>query len=343
MALYLGNPGASVLLPSPARGMDPTAVLATATAATIGGGRVVSRVPGPGRRTYKLAWAHLSPEQFTVLEEFYTGGRGPGPHALLDTTRRNHLGANQSAATSLDNTPGGFSVDGGEAVTSNPDTYWRGPRSLRWTLPATVRCGALEVDPPAGLAGVPAPAGTTWTFTAMASCAGLAGTVTVTPALSWRRTDASEIAEALGTPVALTVGAWSALAVTATVPAGAVAVRARLRVPTGALVSAAAGQATALVLPARPARPAGRLVAGGGDRTLVAKGAIRRRGDSVILARAPVTTTDVLVDALQLDTSATARAWVLGTGVPRVAVTELAEAVHTAPGRQCAATFVEVG
>lgn len=343
MTIWFGRLGALAALPDPFQGMAAAAVRQSTVAQTIGGGQVVSFAPGPGRRGFAMAWNHLDPDQRTVFEEFFAGLRGPGPFVLFDPSRRNHLSANQSGTTSVTNDATGFSVyDPSESVTSNPDAYLRGPRSLRWTLPATVVSGVLELDPPAGLVGVPAPAGQPWTLSGSVSLSGVAVSVSVTVTLSWRRIDGSEVSTTAGTTVVAVPGAWTAFSVSAAgPPAGAVALRAQLRVAPGVLTTAAiapgavGGQVAA-------AAPAGAVVQSG--RAQIAVVPPRRPATALVIERAPISSTDVLIDRLQLDMFNGVRAWVAGTGVPQVSMVDLSPVYDVVfPYASITATFVEVG
>jgi hypothetical protein len=345
MPMWLGNPGGVVQLPYPARGLTPTLSIPATVRRTIGGGQVVSRA-GAGRRTYQLAWEFLTPEQFSVLEEFYTRARGPGPFALLDPGRRNRLSLNQSSATSTEGNAAGFTVDPSEAVTPNPDVYLRGPQSLRWTLPATVSAGVLDFDAPRGLFGVPAPAGQPWTFSGVLSLGTPGLSVSVTPVLSWRRIDGSEAAVTSGTPVAAAPGAWTAYSVQlAAPPAGAVSLRPQLRVAPGVLVTAGAGVDVTETQAVPTPRPGSIQVTGGLPGTFATVVAAPRRTtrDIATVERGPTNAADVLVDQPMLDMFLGVRAWVLGTGVPRVSFVALPETNRLLPFRDVTATLVEAG
>lgn len=339
---YLGKVGTMVALPDPLPGASNPATRESTTRPTIGGGRIVSFSPAPGRRTWDMQWQHLDPDQAAYLEAFFVGANGPGPFALLDTARRNHLSAGQSSATSVDADVSAFTVDASEGLSSTADMYQRGPRSLRWTLPSTVTSGVLVVDPPTGLVGFPTPSGLPWTFSGSLYVAGEAASVTVTPVLSWRRSDGSEVSTTSGTPVVV-AGAWSSFSVSLSgPPAGAVALVPQLRVTPGVIATGAAGANLVQVIAAASPRPMAPHVATG--RTLMATTPRRPAAASVVLERSPLTTTDVLVDQLQLDANSTARAWVPGTGVPLVSVVgnPTAYPVFT-PYRSAGLQLVEVG
>jgi hypothetical protein len=345
MPMWLGNPGGVVQLPYPARGLTPTLSIPATVRRTLGGGQVVARAAG-ARRTYNLAWEFLTPEQFSVLEEFYTRARGPGPFALLDPGRRNRLSLNQSSATSTEGNATGFTVDPSEAVTPNPDGYLRGPQSLRWTLPATVTSGVLDFDAPRGLFGVPAPAGQPWTFSGAVSLAGLVASVSVTPVLSWRRVDGSEAVVTSGTPVNAVPGAWTSYSVQlAAPPAGTVSLRAQLRVAPGALTTLGVPVDVTEVQPVMPAaQPSSTATtAFPGGRVLVSAPRYLPRLGFALIERGSISTADVLLDQPMLDMFLGVRAWVLGTGVPRVSFVALPETNRLLPFRDVTATLVEAG
>jgi len=350
MTFYFGKPALGlVALPHPLTGLTPTNDRLATTHASSSGGRTVD-FASRTRRTFALAWKAIDAVTYSVLEEFFTGARGPGPFVLLDPGRRNHLTANQSGATSQTNDPTGFVVaaGSGESVSSSPGPVLRGPRALRWTLPGSVTSGVLALTAPAGLVGFPVPAGTPWTFSGQLSSAGIAPSVAVTPVLSWRRLDGSEVAATLGTPVNAVTGSFAAFNVSlGAPPAGALFVVPQLRVAAGVLTTAQVGaDVNDWGMPAR--RPFGVLAgfaAGAPNRALVSSYASSRDmgAGSVLVERPAQTTTDVVVDQLQLDMFASVRTWALGTGMPQVSITALPEQYQILPDRNVTATLVEVG
>lgn len=342
---WLGKLGALAALPTPRPGLTPTSVRAGTVAQTIGGGQVASFASPTGRRVYQMAWNHLPPESYTMLEEFFTGARGRGPFILLDPARRNLLSANQSGTTSATSDTSGFTVDPSEAVTSTSDTYSRGPQSLRWTLPGVVTSGVLDLDPPGRLAGWPTPPGQSWTLSGLLNLAGVAASVTVTPTLSWRRIDGSEVSASTGVPVAVAPGGWAAFSVSGAAPGGAVAFRAQLRAPVGVLATAGIGTDVTDLSPSARPRLATRWASGGPGQPLVAAlAAPPRLPGTALIERPGVSSTDVLVDQLQLEMNPAAQTWVVGTGVPLVSMTALSPVYDQfIPYASMTATFVEVG
>jgi len=346
VTFYLGRPANGlVALPPPSKGLAPTLERVSTVHESSAGGRVVDLAPRT-RRTFSLAWSDLDPVALSTLEEFYTGARGVGPFVLLDPGRRNQLTANQSGATSATNDTTGFTIaaGAGEALASAVGVALRGPRSLRWLLPATVVSGLLELTPPAGLQCYPTPAGVPWTWSGQLLGLGQAASVTVTPALSWRRVDVSELAATLGTPTVATAAGWAPFSVSlGSPPAGAVYVRPQLRIAAGALFTTQVGTDLPLTyVQPRPA-PTGAAVVVGPNRPAVLAAPAPRWSAPAIVSQPLAGTTDVYVDQMMLDMFASPRAWTIGTGVPQVSFTTLVENYATLPQRNVTATLIEVG
>lgn len=347
MTFWFGKPAQGlVALPPPLKGLTPTVERAGTIHISSSGGRQVDLAPRQ-RRTFTVSWAELDPPTYSVLEEFFVGARGPGPFVLLDPGRRNHLAPNQSGATSQLNDPTGFAVlaSSGEFLASATGPTVRGPRSLRWLLPATVTSGVLDFTPPPGLVGWPTPAGQPWTFSGQISAPGQTG-VTVTPALSWRRQDGTEVAATLGTPVAAGAAYAPYVVSAASPPAGALYVRPQLRVAQGALFTTALGQDVSdpfgTAQPRRGPVVAGIIAAVNQTAVMVGGSAFWGARAVVITEQAPIISADVYVDQPMLDLFGSARAFTLGTGVPQVSITALPEKYPTLPNRDVQATFVEV-
>lgn len=334
MTFWLGNPftGSMVALPHPGKGIQPTPERAASVRKTVGGGQSVALAPAL-RRTFALSWTDLSPDEFSTVEAFFAGGYGPGPWALVDPGRRNHLPLNVSAATSATNDGTGFTVDPPESVTSEALEYARGPRSARWSLPAGYTSGILRVRGPGSYPGTPAPAGQPWTFSAQVSAAGTAASVTA--ALVYLDRGGYEVGAFLGSPVAASVGTWAAVSATAALPPyGAVFVQPQLRVAVGSVSAGASGYGST------------RLAGLGYTSTRgLPEAALDPEPDDPAFLPVWLFTTApaVLIDTPMLDMWSGVRAWTLGTGVPLVSVTALAETYVTLPGRNVSATLVEVG
>jgi hypothetical protein len=349
VTFYFGKPALGLVsLQAPLKGLTPTNERAATVHVSSNGGRQVDLSPRT-RRTFTLHWVGLDMVTFSVLEEFYTGARGAGPFVLLDPGRRNHLTADQSGTASQTNSAAGFAVlaGSGETVAAAVVPVVRGPRSLRWTLPGTVTSGVLDLVPPAGLFGWPTPAGQPWTWSGKVIAPGQAPSVTVTPVLSWRLSDGSEVATTLGTPVVATGAAWQAFSVSLSAPpAGALYVRPQLRVTPGTLFTTSTG-VSVLTAARNVARPGPRLLpaVGGNNAPLILTPTSSPWGarGSVIIEQSPILTTDVMVDQLQLDMFGSVRPWALGTGVPQVSMTSLPETYVTLPDRNVVATLIEVG
>lgn len=331
MPFYLGNAGASVQLPYAIRPHDPTLVRPASVKQTIGGGQVVGRPPGPGRRTYQVVFNWLAAEDLTVLEEFYAGARGPGPFALLDPGRRNKLTANQASTGAVGGDTTGFEVDATEQVSLSTELLiGAGLSTLRWDLPVTVTSGVLALPAPTGLVGVPAPAGQAWTFSAQLAGTGADPFVSVMAALQWLDPTGMVVATTFGAPVSVLPGAWTQVAVSVAGPSGAAVQPALVVDPTSVMGVAGPGDIPVrrypFTMPVRRATPVGPLPA-----------AINR------FAGAGSYAGGVLVAQPQLDMWASVRTWVLGTGVPRVSLVSMPETDRILPWRDVTATLVEVG
>jgi hypothetical protein len=229
VTFWLGKPN-SVLtaLPHPGRGIDATLRIESQVKATIGGGQAVDRAPG-GRRTYELDWASLSPEQHSSVEEFWLGAKGPGPFALLDPWRRNHLTAAQSSATSVTNDTTGFTPSASETLASVTTPVRRGPRALAWTIPSSA-AGILTLTPPAGMTAWPTPALAVWTFSAWLRGGGTDPIVTAGSDIVWLDSAGAALSTSTGGTIATASGAYAQISQTATAPANAVSFSLRLRV-----------------------------------------------------------------------------------------------------------------
>lgn len=291
MAFFLGRYGSLIQLPQPGRGITPTLIRPSNTRQTIGGGQAVALTPGPGRRTWALSWASLTPDTASVLEAFYAGGNGQGPFVFLDPGRRNHLAANQAASTSVFNDTTGFTSGASETVASVTTPVLRGPRALSWTIPSNATAGILTYTPTTGLAGWPTPPLATWTASAWVQAGGVDTAVTIGLAMVWLNAAGGTVSSSTGATIT-TSTAWQQISLTATAPAGAVGFTLQQKV-TPASISPS---------------------------------------------------TVIYTDQSCLDLSSSVRAWVMGTGVPLVSITDNPVTYPWAlPKRAATMTLVEVG
>lgn len=337
MTFYVGHLGALVALPTPVRGRQQPWTRQSSVHDTLGGGRRVQFAPD-GRRTYGWSWKFLSPALVSALERFSTGAAGPGPYVLVDPQRRNMLSANQSSAGSAAGSPAGVSTvaGSGETVGVQSTTVLQGPRALVWSLPDVVSVGRLRFDPPAGLVGFAAPPGEPWTFSAWVQGGGADPAAEVSAVLRWVRADGSGLVDTVGAPTGLTGFGFAQVVVSRDVPpAGAAGFVPELWVTPGSVAAAGSGQgmtrqgtsgwATWRSLAAWPTSGATALEA-------------QVENDWVFGS-----TVDILIDLPQLDMWATARDWVLGTGMPQVSWMELPDSYDLIDQHNLSATLAEVG
>jgi hypothetical protein len=334
MAFYLGNAPGLTQLSAAIRPLDPTLVRQLAVKQTIGGGQVLTRTPGHGRRTYKLSWQWLLPEEYSVLEEFFIGARGAGPYALLDPGRRNHLTANVSSTGAVFSDTTGFSADASETLQVVTDTvYSPSVSSICWGLPATVTSGQLWLSGPAGLPGIPAPPDQPWTFSVWLAGSGGDPTSTVYPAIRWYDSTGLVVATSVGSAVTVVPGSWQQAVVTVPLPpAPNLCLKAGLIVDGSTVSGSPPGpgdipvRSSPFASPVRRATPVGPLPA-----------AINRQSVAGSYAAG------VLLGRPMLDMWGSVRTWTVGTGVPRVSILDMPTQLRILPWRDCSATLVEIG
>lgn len=234
MPVWLGRPGALIALPDPAPGVTATLERPSGEHTTLAGGRVVE-FAGFGRREFRLSWERLTDDEYAVLEAFHTGSCGVGPWVLLtDDARWNYLTSTQASTTSATADTTGWTVGAGETLTSTTTTTGsvrRGPRSLRWALPAAVTAGWLGPTAPVGFSGWPVAAGLPWTFTLWSRTGATAAlSVNAYAVLRWLDANGTEPSVTSGSTVTVNPTGWGSVTVTGTPPTGAVSVLPEVRV-----------------------------------------------------------------------------------------------------------------
>lgn len=122
-------------------------------------------------------------------------------------------------------------------IASSATLVNRGPRALAWTR-ATNTSGTtaplLSLDTPSPVwPGIPVIASQALTFSFVARGAGTDAIVTLTPKLVWLDSTGATVSTSSGTPVATSSGAWAAMSVTATPPATAYYVLAKVEMTSG--------------------------------------------------------------------------------------------------------------
>ena len=323
MPFYLGRPGRLVAMPAPLRGLDGSRQRPTTVHRGPDGARRVDF--GSGRRTYQLSWPYLSPDLLSAVEVFAQGHAGPGPYALIDPARRNHLAVNQSSAGSALGDATGYAATVG-AVDAQADVVYRGPNAVRWSIPATATSAVLSLTGPGGYPGVPVPAGEPWTWQCRVAGGGADPEVTVTAAHAWLRADGSLLTTIYGSS-ASTSSLWPQVSVTTlTPPSGGVYLVPQLHLDVASLAGGDSGLGDA-PLSSRWVSLAG--MSGGAGEPLA----------DWFFGQG----TYVYVDEPQLAMAATVQSWAAGTGVPLVSWTDLPDTYLLAGVHAVQATLLEVG
>lgn len=320
MTLYLGRPGTALepLTPSPQTGLEATYARTSQVRPTIGGGRVVDYAPG-GLRTWKATWSSLTATELAALETWYLH---PGPYALLDTTRINHLSAGQSTTTDAD----GITVAGTEAVTIT--TVAQTP-VLCWTIPGAPGPGGgilTFADHPT-LPGICWPADQPATWSMLVRGGGADPDTSVQAALGWLRGDGGLIDHHLGAPTMLRGDAWATATVTAPTPPPTAAYLLPRLVVDGASIDASASGIGGAPLASTWAQAAR---TGLDPLTAIVDDWVF--GSNV----------EVRVWRPCLAMATTPPAWVPGTGVPLVTWSELADTYPWSGHHDITATILEV-
>lgn len=219
--IYFGRPGSLQSIPHPRGGVQTTRDRPTAVFRTGGGGARVGRITG-GKRQFTLSWSTLDYETFAILLRFDQGHEGPGPFAFIDPGQRNQLTVNQSAATSETNDTDNFTVSGsGSSLSSDPTTYYRGPRALKWTFAYASQAGTLSLDAPAAdWPGIPV-VDRDMCFSLRVKGGGPDPIITLTPKLTWYSAAGATLSTDSGNATPTTSASWTQMYVTANAPAGA--------------------------------------------------------------------------------------------------------------------------
>ena len=216
MPFFLGTVGNLQEIPSPQRGLDVTMVRKGGTHELLSGGIVRDTIGF--KRTYKPEWLWLTQDEIGTLEALYAGT--PGPLALIDPSRRNHLEINQAAATGAFQTTEGFVTNTGSLAveTTVSNSIIPTPNSLRWTT--TGALGSTSNGPKTGasystatmLDDIPVFASGVYSFSVYALRSST-NAISCQAVLEWYTTSGSFISRALGNSTALSTSAWNRLQV----------------------------------------------------------------------------------------------------------------------------------
>ena len=226
-SVYFGRPGALVTLPYPRGDIDKPYARPVFDFETGGGEHIVSSMVS-GSREFTLTWNALHVDNFSLLEQFWTGQMGRGPWVFIDPTQTNLLRQNQSSATNLYRTTKHFSVNNLGTLQSNNLTAHihrtGATRSLRWlwsTAPGAT-FPVLTLTPAyRSWYGVPVVPGQSYTFSSWMKPDGTVETnITCAMKLTWVDATGAQVSESSGGDNSIT--GWNRQYVSGVAPAGSV-------------------------------------------------------------------------------------------------------------------------
>ncbi len=178
-------------------------------------------------RIWQVSIQYMTQAEVSLLEEYRTRQRGPGPHVFIDPHTVNYLWPNQASGTDAVMSTEGFTITGtGETLASSTTVSYTGVRSLAWTLspPVTGSGGVMHLVPPDGRFGWATPPvtglGQPWAFSAWVRSGGTDATMTIYPRLRWMNTAGSGIGGVNGSAIVTNASTWQQLIVTGYAPTG---------------------------------------------------------------------------------------------------------------------------
>lgn len=223
MTLYFGIPGSLITLTSPKGGVTATREVPRQVFQLDSGGVRVGQVVS-GRRKFTLSYAGLGVDDFRTLQAFEHGHWGPGPFALYDSSWHNLLNVRQSSATSSTGDASGFTATSGTGtLSSTPNVFNRGPRSLDWFWGgAASGSQVMRLDPVVSTwYGVPVVVGLPYTFSCYVKGFGSDPVVQLTADIVWKNAAGTVITTTSSSPMNSSSFSYQPFIVTDTAPAGA--------------------------------------------------------------------------------------------------------------------------
>jgi len=227
-AVYFGRPGALIQLPWPLGDMEKPYGRKTFVFETGAGQSAVSTL-STGGRVYNLHWNALHLDNYSLLDQYWSGGMGIGPWAFIDPSIPNLLLPNQAGATSLYSDSTGLKTVGGAladgTILSNTSATFihrtGAPRSVRWqfTTAASTTPQLTFTAPYRNWFGVPAMTGLPYAFSLWARPDGTVdSSITMAAKIQWMDATGATLSTSTGGDIVVGA-AFTKLTVTATAPA----------------------------------------------------------------------------------------------------------------------------
>lgn len=232
-SVYFGRPGALVTLPWPRGDLARSYEKQTFDFVTGTGQHHVSSSP-QGSRAYTVTWNALHQDNYSLIEQYWTGMMGLGPWVFIDPSSPNLLLPNQASATNnLYDTTGLATSTGaanmGVILSSGDAANIHRPgatRNIRWQfVAAAAGSPTLVFGPPyRNWFGIPVVVGLSYTWSFWAKPDGVVDSAITTSArIQWLDKDGGQLSESTGGD--FTPSGWLRFVCTATAPANAVYAR----------------------------------------------------------------------------------------------------------------------
>lgn len=225
-SVYFGRPGALVTLPWP-RGEISKAFDRPVFDFETGAGEHRISTLVSGSREFTLSWNALHVDNYSLLEQYWTGMMGQGPWAFIDPSQTNMLRLNQSSATNVYRDNRHFTVNLG-GILSNAtggDIHRVGAtRNAEWLFSSApgATTPTLSLNPPyRSWYGFPAVPGLPYTVSSWIKTpsASTDASITLAVKLAWLNAAGSQISQLSDGDTAVTT-VWVQRTIGGVAPAG---------------------------------------------------------------------------------------------------------------------------
>jgi hypothetical protein len=186
---------------------------------------LVSSMAG-GSREFNITWNALHVDNYSLIEQYWTGMMGQGPWAFIDPTQTNMLRQNQASATNLYRDTRHFSANIGTLQSNLVTTHIHragATRSLRWvwsSAPGATFPVLSLAAPYRSWYGIPVVPGKPYSFSSWMRPDGIVETsINVSTKLTWVDSAGTQLSESTDGGAAIT--GWSRSSLIATATAGA--------------------------------------------------------------------------------------------------------------------------